>query len=530
MASFDYTIDLERALLNELLKPMLAKLYMHRVRDCFFTSPERRFIFDLMTETFNTSRAVVTRTLVEYGISSKIDDKERTYFIGEWNIIEAANAHEDAEVLIQRLETAHIGRELSRLGDEVDTLLERGDIEEALSVMKHKAVVIGGGMGRENRPISELSDITRRKQTLIDKKKNPEKYRGLKTGFEMFDNTTGGLFPGELTLVAGITGTGKSTIVRQIQRSVVMLNPGKNVLHIANEEYLEQVEHKFDANFTDIPYLDFKRGEISDKDLEAWEKYMKDWKHGRVFIKEVPAFTDVTLIEQPFRELEARGIKIDLITIDHLPNVKPIQKYFDTNDERAKAAADCKEIARWLRVPVLVPTQAATEVEKKQKRGQRGDKMDVYGSKAQVHVANTFILITVRGVDDNQTERAEWERDVFWLCDVKKNRDGPPFWFEAKHLVRTGRVEEIKGKGDKGAPKEDKLTNILAKKNSQKGNVMVKSAESTESAQPTEQKEDVLVKEVESAILDEKAPDPVPTPAPAKSGSVKKGKLFSMLS
>jgi len=67
----------------------------------------------------------------------------------------------------------------------------------------------------------------------------------------------------------------------------------------------------------------------------------------------------------------------------------------------------------------------------------------VYGSKGQVHVANNFLIITMRGKDNTQVDRLEYERDVYWLVDCKKNRDGPPFNFLAKHHVFFGKVEEV---------------------------------------------------------------------------------------
>jgi hypothetical protein len=195
----------------------------------------------------------------------------------------------------------------------------------------------------------------------------------------------------------------------------------------------------------------FKQGSIDDADLEKWERIMGAWHHGLVFIKEVPAFTDVTLVEQAVRELEAKGIKIHAITIDHLPHVKPIQQAWGENDERFKAASDCKELARWLRLPVVVPTQAATIVEEKQSKGKPGGKLDVYGSKGQVHVANTFVLVTETGKDDTQTALEDWERDVFWRCDCKKNRDGATFWFRAKHFVKIGKIVEVPKDGESGS-------------------------------------------------------------------------------
>ena len=337
--------------------------------------------------------------------------------------------------------------EALKISEDMIAFLEKGQVQDAVEYLKRNAMMIGSSL-KTDRPMMELTDYAARLALIRDKQQNPQRYMGLKTGFPTFDRYTGGLFPGELTLIAGVTGLGKSTMCRALGKGLTTLNGCKNILHICNEEYLEQVQYKYDALFTEIPYHDFKLAQITDENLDIWQKFMqermKNANIGQVFIKEVPAFTDVSLVEQQFRILENRGVEIHAIIIDHLPHVKPIQQSWGENDERAKAAGDCKELARQLRVPVVTPTQAATEVEKKQAAGKRASKMDVYGSKGQVHVANTFLIITYRGTDDTQTDLPDYLRDVFWFCDAKKNRDGAPFYFNAKHYVKIGKVEEIK--------------------------------------------------------------------------------------
>lgn len=465
MPTFDYTVELERSILKIVIASVIqARRYIHRLKPHLFTSNERSFILEVLTDSLNTTGQLATKKVFEYEVGKRVEDSDQQYFIGEWNLIEGVDTQDPPEVIIKKLEEAHVGREILRIGSEVDAMLEGGQIEDALSHLKGQALSVG--MVGDDRPLAELTDIAAREQLIRDKQDHPEKYRGLRTGFKPFDDRTGGLYAGELTLLAAPTGTGKSTICRQLELNIVTLNPGKNVLHVANEEYLEQVEHKFDANFTEIPYLDFKRGDISEEDFEKWRKAMQAWQHGRIFVKEVPAFTEVTLAEQAYRECEARGIQIHCIVIDHLPHVKPIQQTWGENDEQRKAAADCKELARWLHIPVVVPTQAATEVLKKQERGRRGNKQDVYGSKGQVHVANTFILITESGKDETQTDLEEWEKDVFWTVDIKKNRDGPPFWFRARHRVKIGRVEWIPGQGGAGSPADEAEAEKEMKKDS----------------------------------------------------------------
>jgi len=186
--------------------------------------------------------------------------------------------------------------------------------------------------------------------------------------------------------------------------------------------------------------------------MKKWEETLNkiQVEHGgHLFTREVPAFSDVSVIRRVFYELKAQGIRIDGIFIDHLPNMKPIQKVYGENDERAKIAAEVKELARELGVPVVIPTQAATQVEEKQMKGKRASKLDVYGSKAQIHHANTFFIITFLGRDnktiriDGTPETVEYLKDAIILLDLKKNRDGPCFTLKLRHRVRSGRMEEI---------------------------------------------------------------------------------------
>lgn len=445
MSSFDHTVDIERALLKVLTSSaMMARMYLHRASEALFTTYERKFIFECAKKVLDDSRTLLTRTVYEYEVSSCVSAEDAAYYLSEWNLIEGLQVEEPPEVLVNKLQDANVGRKTLSLAEEVVGMLEGGRISDAVQYLKRESMLLEGK--KDEKPIVELTDYQHRIDLISDKRANPEKYLGIKTGFETYDRITGGIYKGEMVLIAGITGLGKSTMCKQLAKNIVTLNSGKNVLHIANEEYLEQVEHKYDAVWSGVPYDDFKKATISDEDMQRWTEQMMDVKSkfGRIFVKEVPAFTDVTLVERAYRELENLGIKIDVVIIDHLPHVIPVAKAWGENDERAKAASECKELARWLHVAVLIPSQAATEVEEKSNKGRRAGKLDVYGSKGQIHVANVFMIITAKGTDDTQTERKDYQRDMYWMVDIKKNRDGPPFFFFARHRVLVGRVEEIK--------------------------------------------------------------------------------------
>lgn len=554
MSSFTQTRELERSLIKLLTgSVMLAKLNMSKVKVEWFTSQERKFIVGAMIDVMKKSKSILTRNVFEYMVGAQVPDSERSSYISEWNFIEALTTNENVEVLVGKLEEARVGQEVLGMAEEVAELLEEGRVCDALAALKMKAVTIGGG-DVEDRPVVEITDYQHRLDLIRDKQQNPDKYRGMKIGFDSFDNITGGVFINELLLIAGITGLGKSTLVKQICSNIVRLNPGKNVLHIANEEHLEQVENKYDANLSGVHYKDFKLADIKEEDVDKWTASMdklkekaEEGKSGRIFVKEVAAFTDATLIEQTYRELEQRGIKIHVIVIDHLPHLKPIQQAWGENDERAKAASDCKELARSLHTAVIVPTQAATDVEEKQNKGRRAGKMDVYGSKGQIHVSNTFLIITSKGADESQEVgegkelKAEWERDVYWMCDIKKQRDGAPFWFYAKHYVKNGRVVEIREDDMSkavGKDKEDEK-DAINKAIGESDEAQQKDSDSESNEVPADVKREITdidkheepEKPVESSVKantsDDKAKSRMDDPKPSKGDSKPSGSAMA---
>lgn len=273
--SFNDTMDLERSLLHSLTTSvMMCRKYAQSVREGWFTSNERAFIFQVLMETFRASKSLLTAKVFEYEVEKRVDEKERKHYLGEWNFIEAVTVTDPPEALIDRLREAHVGRNMMGSIEEVVLKAEAGDIVEAVSLFKQAAVSLN--IGRNEQPIVELTDYEHRLKLVHDKKTHPEKYLGVQTGFKSFDDRTGGLFAGELTLIAGITGLGKSTLVKQLQYGIITKNKNKNVLHICNEESQEQVETKFDALTTSIPYLDFKLARISDGDIEKWKKVMTE--------------------------------------------------------------------------------------------------------------------------------------------------------------------------------------------------------------------------------------------------------------
>ncbi len=437
--------EIQRSYLNLLLtQPYVARSHYNTSDSEWMTCDERKFLFELGFNTFKKNKSVLDDNLVKDAIVNKISKGDQKFYIAEWSSIKKIVVSANADALKDLLKRDRLKEQGVEIINDVYDLIEKDNVEDAIALLKKKAMSVGSIV--EQKATADFEEYTPRDDVMTDKQKNPEKYLGLKSGFTKFDKLVGGFFANEKSLFAAVTGTGKSTILKAMARGVIMNNYRKNVLHVTNEESKEQVEMKYDALFSGIPYHDFKRATISDADRLKWKDDMEKMKAnpdiGKLYVKEIPAYCNALEIENAYRELEQKGIKIDMIVLDYLDRMKPIEQSWSEYDEQSKSAADIKELTRVLDIPVITATQGATVLEEKQNKGKQAGNLDVYGGKGKVHHSNTLTIVTRDGRDHSQTNREEWQRDWFWNVSICKNRDGPNFSFRCRQIVQTGQVVE----------------------------------------------------------------------------------------
>lgn len=447
MANAD-TFNLERSILKSLLTDSsLARIHLNSVEDSWMTSPHRKFILKCLTKYLKENQCLLTENVFTSEVLNKIPDKEQQHYINEWALISATTVSDEFPALTSLAIKEDLKRRSVDLIEEAVHLISSGNIEEAALLLRKKSVDLS--KVREEEPELDITDFSDRLKKIQNKIDHPELYAGLKTGFPTFDAKSGGLFPGELTLFAALTGVGKSTFMKAIAVNV-LLHAGRkvNILHITNEENKTQVAHKYDAVISGLPYSDFKWGNIARperyNDLNNWKKTLERIKirHGSIIIKEIPAFSTATEIERTLFELKSKGIKIDLILIDYLNNMMPVQKGWGEHDERAKVAADAKDLSIAFNVPVISALQGASVLDGKQEKGGHAGRLDVHGAKAQLHPANVFGVIMQR-FDVDQEDKNSLKKNKAWQIEIKKGRDIPTFTFWAVQKVETGRVIEM---------------------------------------------------------------------------------------
>jgi replicative DNA helicase len=164
------------------------------------------------------------------------------------------------------------------------------------------------------------------------------------------DNFQGGFGPGDLVIVFGNPGGGKSwTMVAMAAHAVKM---GYNVNYYTLELGEDYVGKRFDCYFTG-----YSIEEVNNHRKEV-EEIVKDLK-GNLIVKEYPPKgASMTTIKSHIQRCIDMEHKPDLIIIDYVDYLKPPSKgRFDAKAEIDDLYVASKGLAKEFKVPILTPSQ-----------------------------------------------------------------------------------------------------------------------------------------------------------------------------
>lgn len=440
------TVNLERQLLHGLLQNkfnLQRTLGKHHID--FFTCDSRRFIYETINRYFTDKRATLSPENFDFELKKRFDpENQKTIFEeyqDEFNIIKSTSLTENIECVVDKLNEVQLAHNVNGLIKEAYAQLEKGNYQDAANILRQKSIELKDTQ-KEGRIINLHCDSDDWFEEIKKRHDHPEIFTGIPTGFEKFDEKTGGLFPAELTIVFGLSGKGKSTFMKAMTTNI--RKQGRVVLHCGNEENEFQMRTKYMSADSGEKYSVFKRGTYTDDEYKRLKIFSDNAKNvGAIYIYEFPQQTDATWIERAYRYLEMQGVKVDVIVIDYLDLMKPIQQAYSENDEQGKVTSDLKQLAINCNCPVVTATQAGTQSEKQEKKARPFlTSADVFGTKRKVHSANTLIGIVNQtatiGVGEEGVDR---NKHRMVLC-VPKNRDGEVFTFRQIMDVTCGKFYE----------------------------------------------------------------------------------------
>lgn len=242
--------------------------------------------------------------------------------------------------------------------------------------------------------------------------------RGLPTGLKTIDRMTGGLYRGELSIVGGRPGSGKTTLAIQIAMNLAQQGSGVLFLSLEmsgaalNERMLSNAAFDYAAP---IPYTLFR----TDRLCAPRERKIKDAELARLeaalqTLSSLPLWVEdqggmgLADIERTMRAVKSKLGSIEVVIVDHLDLVMPAEAYRGQRvHELSELTAALKRLAKTQNVHVMALHQLNRGVEGRDDK--RPQLQDLRNSGSCEQDAD-LVLTTYR--ESYYLERAKYDDDA----------------------------------------------------------------------------------------------------------------------
>lgn len=304
----------------------------------------------------------------------------------------------------------------------------------ALTVSMHKQILTGGASARDTvddilgswLTLSErvarhaadspaISTVLDQALLAIETRSARQGLPGLSTGIWDLDDAIYGLVPGNLGIIAGRPGSGKSALASNILRRTALA--GHRCLFFSLEMTEEEVALRLLSEESGVPYARlFKATSLSVRDWSSFHEARARFKNAPLLIQERSGLKpkEVTSIVRREHAKE----RLDLVVIDYL-------QLLDTSDQKQRwlalgqASAMLKSLAKELRVPVVCLSQLSRDNEKR--AGSKRPQLSDLRESGNIEQDADWVLLLHHGYEYGEEDAEKGFVDAI----VAKNRNGP---------------------------------------------------------------------------------------------------------
>jgi replicative DNA helicase len=415
-----HSIEAEQAVLGGLLLDSAA---WDNVADAIieqdFYRPDHRLIFGAIAALAGESQPCDVVTVSQHlERAGKLDSAGGLAYLSSIarDTPSAANVRAYADIVRER----SLLRQLIRAGTDIASAVFNNDGETARSLVdraEQRVFEIAEGSFRRREGAVPVRTLLPAVIDQIDEwHNNPDKLRGLPTGFTDFDKLTGGLRPGDLVIVAGRPSMGKTTLaVNMAEYAAVHPGTRASVAIFSMEMPSEQVITRMLASIGGVPLNSLRSGKISDEDWVRITSATSQLSEAKIFIDEAPALNPTELRARARRVKREHGL--DLIVVDYLQLMQVPGTQENRATEIAEVSRGLKALAKELRVPVIALSQLNRAVE--QREHKKPVMSDLRESGSLEQDSDMILLIYREEVyDRNTTKKGIAE------IDLVKHRNG----------------------------------------------------------------------------------------------------------
>lgn len=237
---------------------------------------------------------------------------------------------------------------------------------------------------------------------------------GLPSGFIDIDTLTTGFHPGDLVVVAGRTGAGKTGFMLSMAVNLAFtMEVPVAIFSLETSKF--QLSLRMLSILSGVPLRNLRMGFLSD---EVWSDVVlvgTELAQSPIYIEDSPRLSVAELREKSKRLREEKGIEI--IFVDYLQLLRVPLRRTTRQEEVADIAMELKAIAKELKIPVVALSQLSRRTE--QREGKRPQLMDLRDS-GQIEEVSDIVLFIHRPSAHKLSSQREEVAEII----VAKQRQG----------------------------------------------------------------------------------------------------------
>ena len=231
--------------------------------------------------------------------------------------------------------------------------------QEALG--RAEQAVLGLGEEAIQKGFVQLSAVLH--ETLEDLEERPgSTLIGVPTGFVDFDRITHGLNRGNLIVIAGRPGMGKTSFALNVCQHVA-LREGRPVGIFSLEMSAQELGLRVLCSEADVPFSRLRSGHLSQKQWSRIIQTTRQVGEGPLYIDDSPNPSLLEVASKARRLKAERGL--ELLVLDYLQLMQAGGRYENRNLEIAAISRGLKQLAKELELPVIALSQLSRNPERR---------------------------------------------------------------------------------------------------------------------------------------------------------------------
>lgn len=262
---------------------------------------------------------------------------------------------------VEIIKERSIRRRLIRMSGQIIRNCLDGGLEAQEALGRAEQAILGLGEEAIQRGFAQLSHVLH--TTLDELQERPgSMLTGVPTGFFEFDKKSQGLNRGNLIIIAGRPGMGKTSFALNIAQNVT-IRERKTVGIFSLEMSQQELALRILCSEADISFSRLRSNRLAQKDWTQIMQTIRKIGDAPLYIDDSPNPTLLEVASKARRLKAERGLAV--LVLDYLQLMQAGGKYENRNLEIAAISRGLKQLAKELEIPVIALSQLSRQPERR---------------------------------------------------------------------------------------------------------------------------------------------------------------------